>query len=204
MTGFWMLRTLICHGIILQLHNINGIINPFVPNAPFLHAQKETSSGVEKGCIGNKWVKLDRKLFALNHHFKLMKQDLQVFCTKSILKSVGNLPGKNLWPCAFLVKLQAIKQILFHHRLTSSIDTDSFQKASWLLPISFDCKKFESSGYVNVTIQIYINRSYSHKLWLFFVLTWKGKCLRVTICFTNFLILQLSLYLGIRLGCTSE
>ena len=97
-----MLRTLICHGIILQLHNINGIINPFVPNAPFLHAQKETSSGVEKGCIGNKWVKLDRKLFALNYHFKLMKQYLQVFCTKSILKSVGNLLGKNLWPCAFL------------------------------------------------------------------------------------------------------
>ena len=125
-----MLRTLICHGIILQLHNINGIINPFVPNAPFLHPQKETSSGVEKGCIVNKWVKLDRKLFALNYNFKLMKQYLQVFCTKSILKSVGNLLGKNLWPCAFLVKLQAIEQILFHHRLTSSTDTDSFQKAS--------------------------------------------------------------------------
>ena len=39
--------------------------NPFVPNAPFLYPRKYQKTlgfflyfkGVEKGCIGNKWVK---------------------------------------------------------------------------------------------------------------------------------------------------
>ena len=39
--------------------------NPFVPNAPFLYPLKTTENrkvfwyfqGVEKGCIGNEWVK---------------------------------------------------------------------------------------------------------------------------------------------------
>ena len=41
------------------------IINPFVPNAPFLYPRKHQKAltifwcfqGVEKGCIGNEWVK---------------------------------------------------------------------------------------------------------------------------------------------------
>ena len=41
------------------------IINPFVPNAPFLYPLKTSENckvfwcfqGVEKGCIGNEWVK---------------------------------------------------------------------------------------------------------------------------------------------------
>ena len=41
-------------------------INPFVPNVPFLYLLKTSENltvfgcfqGVEKGCIGNKWVKL--------------------------------------------------------------------------------------------------------------------------------------------------
>ena len=38
------------------------IINPFVPNAPFLHRMKTSESygfqAVEKGCIENEWVKM--------------------------------------------------------------------------------------------------------------------------------------------------
>ena len=37
------------------------IVNPFVPNAPFLYPQSffnHKFQGVEKGCIGNKWVNL--------------------------------------------------------------------------------------------------------------------------------------------------
>ena len=30
-------------------------LNPFVPNAPFLYPLK--TSGIEKGCIGNEWLK---------------------------------------------------------------------------------------------------------------------------------------------------
>ena len=37
--------------------------NPFVPNAPFLYPLKTCFQVVERGCIGNKWVKLFRKLF---------------------------------------------------------------------------------------------------------------------------------------------
>ena len=43
------------------------IINPFVPNAPFLYPLKTSENpkvfgcflGVEKGCIGSKWVSVD-------------------------------------------------------------------------------------------------------------------------------------------------
>ena len=37
-----------------------AILNPFVTNAPFLYHLKtsENRKGVEKGCIGNKWVKM--------------------------------------------------------------------------------------------------------------------------------------------------
>ena len=44
---------------------VNSVFNPFVPNAPFLYHLKtsEHVSGVEKGCIGNKWAKLVINLF---------------------------------------------------------------------------------------------------------------------------------------------
>ena len=44
----------------------NNLLNPFVPNAPFLYPLKTSENltvflcfqGLEKGCIGNKWVKV--------------------------------------------------------------------------------------------------------------------------------------------------
>ena len=43
------------------------IFNQFVPSAPFLYPLKtsENRKGVQKGCIGNKWVKL-RRIFTKN------------------------------------------------------------------------------------------------------------------------------------------
>ena len=46
-------------------------INPFVPNAPFLYPLKTSANladfgcfqGVEKGCIGNKWINVKEKYF---------------------------------------------------------------------------------------------------------------------------------------------
>ena len=39
---------------------ITFLVNPFVPNASFLYSLKtsENRQGVEKGCIGNEWLKL--------------------------------------------------------------------------------------------------------------------------------------------------
>ena len=50
---------------ILNQRRIQCPVNPFVPNAPFLYLLKISKNltvfwcfqGVEKGCIGNKWVK---------------------------------------------------------------------------------------------------------------------------------------------------
>ena len=44
-----------------------SVVNPFVPNAPFLYPLKTSEKlkvfwcfqGVEKGCIGNEWVKMN-------------------------------------------------------------------------------------------------------------------------------------------------
>ena len=53
---------------VLQRYNYFCLFNPFVSNAPFLHPLKTSekltifwcSQGVEKGCIGNKWVNFFR------------------------------------------------------------------------------------------------------------------------------------------------
>ena len=54
---FWNVKQVLCIVFLLK-------INPFVPNAPFLYSLKISENckvfwcfqGVEKGCIGNKWV----------------------------------------------------------------------------------------------------------------------------------------------------
>ena len=50
--------------LFVQFHSKWLFINPFVPNAPFLYYVKTSENltvfcfqGVEKGCIGNEWVK---------------------------------------------------------------------------------------------------------------------------------------------------
>ena len=57
-------------------------INPLVPSAPFLCPQKTSENcnalcfqGVEKECVGSKWVKYNRK-FEWNefHHLELASQ----------------------------------------------------------------------------------------------------------------------------------
>ena len=46
------------------LRIFSKLVNPFVPNAPFLYPLKtsENRKGVEKGCIGNKWVNVFRNV----------------------------------------------------------------------------------------------------------------------------------------------
>ena len=48
---------------VICLWNLLRLFNPFVPNAPILYPLKTSENrkvfqGVEKGCIGNKWVKI--------------------------------------------------------------------------------------------------------------------------------------------------
>ena len=54
---FWVVARLACLSFWAEV-SLYLIINPFVPNASFLYTLK-TFQGVEKGCIGNKWVKLN-------------------------------------------------------------------------------------------------------------------------------------------------
>ena len=56
------------HQIDAFQNNAFDVINPFVPNAPFLYPLKTSENptvfwcfqGLEKGCIGNKWANLDQ------------------------------------------------------------------------------------------------------------------------------------------------
>ena len=52
-TFFTLPLNLICRGS-QPVKQATHKVNPFVPNAPFLYLL--CSQGVEKGCIGNKWV----------------------------------------------------------------------------------------------------------------------------------------------------
>ena len=56
----------------LQAHNcLLNLLNPFVPNTVFLYRLKTLQNrkifwcfqGVEKGCFGNEWVKMDKLIF---------------------------------------------------------------------------------------------------------------------------------------------
>ena len=57
----------------IKLNSYSGLsINRFVPNAPFLYPLKTSEnlfSGVQKGCIGYKWVNVLRELdFSVNYY----------------------------------------------------------------------------------------------------------------------------------------
>ena len=70
---------------------LNGLVNPFVPNAPFLCPVKTSKnrkvfsyfSGVEKGCIGNKWVNLHLEILILGKSYQDKLQDLRQRLGKS-------------------------------------------------------------------------------------------------------------------------
>ena len=56
------------------MHKVKSIINPFVPYAPFLDPLKTSENRkvfcfhvLEKGCIGNEWVKLNSRAKNINH-----------------------------------------------------------------------------------------------------------------------------------------
>ena len=65
-----------------------NLIKPFVPSAPFLYPLKTSEThkvfwcfpGLEKGCIGNEWVKkfhslfINNKLFFYKQHFFKQRQ----------------------------------------------------------------------------------------------------------------------------------
>ena len=63
---FWWIWTLIT----------SKVLNPFVPNAPFLYPLKTLENfpffwcfkGVEKGCFGNEWVTINLELFPSGFH----------------------------------------------------------------------------------------------------------------------------------------
>ena len=56
--------------IIRVMKNVMEYLNPFVPNAPFMYPLKTSENrkgywclqGVQKGCIGNKWVECESML----------------------------------------------------------------------------------------------------------------------------------------------
>ena len=49
------------------------LINPFVPNAPFLYLLKQYFQGLEKECIGNEWVNIVslRQIYGFSRHLSL-------------------------------------------------------------------------------------------------------------------------------------
>ena len=59
---------------LIQIANLNALINPFIPNAPFLYPLKTPENNkvfscdqwVEKGCIGNKWVQISTCYYSHN------------------------------------------------------------------------------------------------------------------------------------------
>ena len=59
---------------LIQIANLNALINPFIPNAPFLYPLKTPENRkvfscdqwVEKGCIGNKWVQIPTCYYSHN------------------------------------------------------------------------------------------------------------------------------------------
>ena len=52
----------VCLFVVYNVKNDKVVVNPFVPNAPFLYPLKTSENffwcfqGVDKGCIGNEWV----------------------------------------------------------------------------------------------------------------------------------------------------
>ena len=70
-------------------------INPFAPNAPFFYPLKVSENlrvflcfqGVEKGCIGNKWVK--EKTAKAMKGIGIIKNSVKLF--HGILKKLMNL-----------------------------------------------------------------------------------------------------------------
>ena len=55
------------------------LFNPYIPNVPFLNPLKKSKNlkvfwcfqEVEKGCIGNKWVKMAQNIFSVRCNFRL-------------------------------------------------------------------------------------------------------------------------------------
>ena len=75
-------------------------INPFVPNAPFLYPLKTSEIfmvlflGLEKGCIGNRWVKW--KLIYRNETKSVNKREDNAFQSESSKSEINytSKPGR--------------------------------------------------------------------------------------------------------------
>ena len=95
------------------------MMNPFVPSAPFLYPPKNIRkayvfqfSGLERGCIGNKWIQFEKFTLAINFIKKCCKCKYE---------------GCNLW------KLVLCNKTKLSQKMNQSCITDS-----WVLQIYFD------------------------------------------------------------------
>ena len=82
---------------------INSLFSPFVPNAPFLYPLKTSENlavfwcfqGVEKGCIGNEWVK--RKLMYKSKQVSIKISKISKFSFTFKLNEKKKVPLKMIW-----------------------------------------------------------------------------------------------------------
>lgn len=130
------------------------------------------------------------------------KQVIQVLSKTPILKIFGDVPGKNLWPCTFFVKLQTVRKISFYHwSCPRFLQIVVRQLLYGCLEVWIVVKIFESSFMLMLPFK-FISIANTLTNFDHHCINLKSD-VTLSICFTHFLFLQLPLHLRIRLGYKS-